>query len=815
MVDRIANPWGTRTPYGRGEPWPVRVDMHLEDGVAPEDVESWVPTASILHSNGDALDVAVKGGRMVGVRGRADSRVNHGRLGPKDLFAWQANGSDDRLRRPLIRRDGELVETDWDTAMDELVSRSRRLQDERGPDAFGFYTSGQLFLEEYYALAVLARAGLGTKHLDGNTRLCTATAAEALKETFGCDGQPGSYTDVDHCDVLFLVGHNVAETQVTLWERMLDRLEGPHRPKLVVVDPRPTVPARHADLHLAVRSGTNLPLLNAILHELIRRDDVDHAFVAARTIGYDALVEQTAEWTPERAAEICGVAADDIREAAAILGGTNRILSTCLQGVYQSHQATASAVQVNNVNLLRGALGRPGGGLLQMNGQPTAQNTRECGANGDLPGFRNWANEEHVRELADLWNVDADTIPHDGPPTHAMEIFRLAEEGTIRLLWISATNPAVSLPELRRIRSILGREELFVVVQDLFLTETAELADLVLPAATWGEKEGTFTNADRTVHHSDKAVDPPGEARADLEIFLDYARRMDFRDRDGAPLIPWHDAESAFAAWQACSRGRPCDYTGLSYDKLRAGGETQWPCNDRWPGGRERLYTDGDFEASPERCESYGKDLITGDPVGEDAYRALNPEGRAMIKAAPVVPSPEAPSDAYPLRLNTGRTVYHFHTRTKTGRAPQLVAAAPDVWVELSPADAERHGIGEGDVVDVVAERGRVRGPARVTDIREGVVFVPFHYGSWDDDDRGGAGNGGAGHHRAANELTLTEVDAVSKQPVFKVAACRVERVADASGAAPAPTTGASRPRTDAVPATRGGADAEVTEAPG
>jgi anaerobic selenocysteine-containing dehydrogenase len=804
MVDRIANPWGTRTPYARGEAWPVRIDMRLDDGITPDDVDTWVPTASILHSNGDALDIAVKDGRMVGVRGRGDSRVNHGRLGPKDLFGWQANRSPDRLTRPLVRRNGELVETDWDTAMERVVDRSKQLLEEQGPSAFGIYTSGQLFLEEYYTLAVLGRAGLRTNHIDGNTRLCTATAAEALKETFGCDGQPGSYTDVDHCDVLFLVGHNVAETQVTLWERMLDRIEGPHRPKLIVVDPRRTVPARHADVHLAVRSGTNLALLNALLHELIVSDRVDHEFVGARTVGYDELVEQVESCTPEWAAEICGVPAAQIRRAAEILGRHDRILSTCLQGVYQSHQATAAAVQVNNLNLLRGALGRPGAGILQMNGQPTAQNTRECGANGDFPAFRNWSNEEHVRELAELWNVDPATIPHYAAPTHAMQIFRYAEQGSIRFLWISATNPAVSLPELGRIREILAREGLFVVVQDLFLTETAELADVVLPAATWGEKEGTFTNVDRTVHHSDKAVDPPGEARADLEIFLDYARRMDFRNKDGGPLIDWHDPESAFRAWQRCTAGRPCDYTGLSYDKLRAGGETQWPCNAEHPDGRERLYTDGDFFSAPDTCESYGKDLLTGAALSPDEYRALNPEGKAMIKAAEYLPPAEPPSDEYPLRLNTGRTVYHFHTRTKTGRAPQLVDAAPDVWVELSAVDAKRYGVAEGDVVDVVAPRGWVRAPVRVSGIREGVAFVPFHYGYWDQDD--------GEHRRAANELTITEWDPASKQPIFKTAACRIEKVEDAGGrVAPAPTVTASEP-VSPLPPTTGGGKAEVTE---
>ena len=242
--DRIAHPWGTRTPYGPGRAWPERVDMFLAEGVREDMVERWVPTASVLHSNGDAMDIAVHEGRIVGVRGRAGDRVNRGRLGPKDLFGWQANNSPDRLTAPLVRRRGKLVETDWDTAMSMVAERTRELLGERGPGSIGFYTTGQLFLEEYYALTVLARGGIGTNHLDGNTRLCTATAGEALKESFGSDGQPGSYADVDHADVIALYGHNVAETQTVLWARMLDRLRGPNPPALVCVDPRTTQVAR-------------------------------------------------------------------------------------------------------------------------------------------------------------------------------------------------------------------------------------------------------------------------------------------------------------------------------------------------------------------------------------------------------------------------------------------------------------------------------------------------------------------------------------------------------------------------------------------
>jgi anaerobic selenocysteine-containing dehydrogenase len=352
-------------------------------------------------------------------------------------------------------------------------------------------------------------------------------------------------------------------------------------------------------------------------------------------------------------------------------------------------------------------------------------------------------------------------------------------------------------------------------VQDLFLTETAELADVVLPAATWGEKTGCFTNADRTVHISDKAVEPPGTARPDLDIFLDFARRMDLRDKDGGPLITWTDAEGAFEAWKACSAGRLCDYTGLSHALLRqAPSGIQWPCNAEHPEGTERLYADGRFWARPAECETYTKDLETGAAVTEDAYKAKNPEGKAMLRAAAYSPPPEEPGEAYPLWLTTGRTIYHFHTRTKTGRAPQLNGAARDVWVEMSPDEAARQGLAEGDLAEITSARGSLRARVRVSAMRDGVLFVPFHYGYFDVPDGPPAERDHAG--RAANESTITAWDPASKQPLFKTCAARItlaERAGDGEYA-PAPTTAGSAPAgqaADTVPATVGGPDALAT----
>jgi anaerobic selenocysteine-containing dehydrogenase len=770
--------WGPRTPFV-GE-WPVRVD---ERTLA--EPERWVSSVCVLCSTGCGLDIGVAGDRIVGVRGRRGDRVNHGRLGPKGLHGWEANASGDRLTMPFVRRGGRLQPATWDEAMSQIVDRSKSDIERFGPGSHGFYNSGQLMLEEYYTLAVVAEAGIGTAHVDGNTRLCTATAAISLIESFGTDGAPGSYTDFDVTDASFLVGHNMAATQTVLWARVLDRLAGPRPPRLVVVDPRQTQAARRADVHLAPRPGTNLPLLNGLLRIVIERGWIDSAFIRDHTVDFETLVQATEPWTPDRVEAVCRVPPSQLEAAAEILGTSPTLVSTCLQGVYQSLHATASAVQVNNLHIIRGLIGKPGSTVFQMNGQPTAQNTRECGVNGEFIAFRNWHNAQHVADTAKVWNVEPSKLPTWTPPTHAMQLFQLAEAGSIRFLWIIGTNPMVSLPELGRIRRILRNEDLFVVVSDGFLTETAELADVVLPAALWGEKTGCTTNADRTVHLAQQAVSPPGEARSDLDILLDYAQRMDFRDKDGEPLVKWSDAAGAFDSWATCSAGRPCDYSAMSHALLRDRGPIQWPCNAEHPLGRERQYEDGVFNTAADYCETYGHDLATGAAITPEQYAARDPKGRAVIKGAEYFPPPEEPDDAYPFLLTTGRVVHHFHTRTKTGRAPELNAAAPHAFVELAKSDAERLGIADGELVEVRSRRDRVTVPTRLGGIEPGVVFVPFHYGDAGGDDEA----------TAANRLTMSGWDPVSKQPHFKYAAVSIRPVrpeADASRE-PEPTTLAHR----------------------
>ena len=758
--DSIADVWGPRTPYHLT--WPTRVDELIAD-----QPERWAPSACVLCSLGCGLDIGVKAGRIVGVRGRESDRVNHGRLGPKGMHGWVANHSADRLTVPMIRCHGDLQSATWEEAMDLIVRRSKACINQHTANSIGFYTSGQLFLEEYYTLGIIGKAGLGTPHMDGSTRLCTATAAAALKASFGTDGQPGSYDDLDIADTLMFAGHNMASQQTVMWMRVLDRRAGSNPPRLLAIDPRRTETAKEADVHLAPRVGTNLALFNGLEHLLITRGWIDRAFIQAHTVGYEKLARLVAAWTPGRVERVTGIPERDLLRAAEIIGETPRLMSTVLQGIYQSMQATAAAVQINNIHLLRGMIGKAGCTVLQMNGQPTAENTRECGADGDMPGFRNWQNESQMQDLARIWNVERATLPTYAPPTHAMQMFRYAEEGTIKMLWISGTNPAVSLPELHRIRRIFNKDSLFVIVQDAFLTETTEYADVVLPVALWGEKTGCYTNADRTVHLSEQAVEPPGQAKSDLEIFIDYAQRMDFQDKDGALLVKWRTAEECFEAWKMCSRDRPCDYSGLSYQKLRTGSGIQWPCTEQAPEGTPRLYTDHRFNTQAGYCETFGHDLATGAVRTQQEYLASDPQGRAILHAEDYHPPQEVPDGEYPFWVTTGRLVYHWHTRTKTGRSRELNEAAPDAFVQMHEEDAARLGIHAGDLVEVESRRGSVTVPAKLGDILQGHLFIPFHFGSWDHQ----------AQKRAANELTVTEWDPVSKQPYFKHAAVRAKKV--------------------------------------
>jgi anaerobic selenocysteine-containing dehydrogenase len=435
-------------------------------------------------------------------------------------------------------------------------------------------------------------------------------------------------------------------------------------------------------------------------------------------------------------------------------------VSTTLQGFYQAVEATAACSLVNSMHLLRGAIGRRGAGPLLMAGQPSSMSNREAGADGSYPGYRNPSNPKHMRELADLWNLDFERF-HPEVPKDIITMLEVAERGEIEFLWVIGTNPLVSLPDQNRTERIFRK--LFVVVQDPFVdADTVALADIYLPVAMWGEKTGCVTNADRTVNLLQKAVEPPGEAHTDFDIFVEVARRLGFHDRSGQPLLPFANPRDAFEEWKKVSKGRPCDYSGMTYEKLLAHGAIRWPCNDAHPDGSERLYEDLKFWTGIDECESYGANFLTGNKHSRSNYETIDPKGRAFLRPAEWRMMPNPPSKEFPFVLSTGRIVYHFHTRTKTARSPALNGRAPRAYVEVNPEDAARLGISTGDLVEVTSPHGLWEGPAVVVDSpRPGELFIPFHYGTG---------------QQSANQHTWYARDPVSQQPQLKSSPVNLRR---------------------------------------
>lgn len=736
-----------------------RVDTNL--GIKGEP-DAWVHSACILCSNGCGMDIAVKEGKIVGVRGIADHPVSFGHLGPKGEHAWVANHSKKRGTAPMIRRtkSSALEPVSWKEAIDFFVEKFKEAW-RQGHQNLACYSSGQLTVEELYTLGKFWRAGLRSANIDGNTRLCTATSATGLMSNFGCDGPVASYADVDQADLLCLYGHNVAEVQTVLWERMLAAKKN-NGGRIIVADPRktPTV-LQGADLHLQLRVGTNVALMNGIIHLLIAHGWTDSDFIRDHTVGFDYLKSVTDEYTPERVAEICGIPQQDLETAAEWIGTTPKVVSTVLQGFYQSVEATASSSLVNTVHLLLGAIGKPGAGPLLMAGQPSAMSNRETGAGGSYPGYRNPHSEVQMRDLCEKWNIDYNSFDPE-VPKDILTMMEAAERGEIEFMWVMGTNPLVSLPNQNRSRRIMQR--MFMVVQDPFIdAETVDLADIYFPAAMWGEKQGCVTNADRSVNLLLKAVDPPGEARSDFDIITEIANRLNFKDKEGNPLIPFRGPRHAFEEWRNVSKGRPCDYSGMTYELILEMGAVRWPCNEKHPKGCERLYEDLHFPTGIDDCETYGVDFLTGRATTRGAYAENDPGGKAFLRPAHWRRHPNQTSAAYPFLLITGRVVYHFHTRTKTARSKVLNDHAPQPYVEIHPDDAAKLNISMGDIVEISSPNGRWEGAAMVVDtVRRGDVFIPFHYGHGS---------------RAANQHTWYARDAVSQQPHLKSSPVAVRRL--------------------------------------
>ena len=709
-----------------GERYAYEHDERFGPVSASRRPDHWVATTCGYCSVGCGMLLGVRDGEAVAVQGDPDHPVNRGRLCPKGLTEHHTIGAPGRLTQPLLH--GRPAS--WDDALGHVAATFTRLLEEHGPESVAVLSTGQLVTEEFYALGKLVRLGLRLAHYDGNTTLCMASAASGYKLAFGSDGPPGCYDDFLEADVVVLFGANVADNHPLIAPRLL----GPDRPHVVVVDPRVTKTAMVADQHLPVKPRTDITLVNGILHLLFEWDLVDRAYLAEHTVGAAELEAHVAAYDPDRVAAECGIPVAALRETARAIGEADRCLIAWTMGINHSVQGTESVALLCSLAAATGNIGKPGAAPFSITGQCNAMGTREAGFTASMPGYRAYDDPAARAELARLWGVSPDDLPTERGRAYP-DIVNAVMNKRIKALWIIGTNPLVSFPNREVLEHALARLDL-LVVQDGFETPTTAVADVVLPAAIWGEKEGTFTNSERRVSRVRAAVAPPGEARPDFDIFLGLAEHLGQRERLYAG---WHGPEDAFAEWRRVSAGRLCDYSGITYERIDAAGGVQWPCPSDDPavplGGSPRLYADGGFP---------------------------NPTGKVRLHCVDRQELRDRPRPEFPLLLNTGRTVEHWHTRTKTARVPLLERLAPEAWVEINEADATQLGVRTGDHVKVTSSRGEIDHiVARVTPIvRPGEVFIPFHY-----------------DEACANRLTLDEFDPISREPNYKQCAVRIERM--------------------------------------
>ena len=699
--------------------------------------DRWVATTCGYCSVGCGMFIGVKDGRAVAVRGNPDHPVSRGLLCPKGLSEHHTIGATNRARYPMLRRSrrnreaakaDEMARVSWAEAFETMAARFRDVQDRHGSHSVGVISTGQLVTEEFYTLGKLVQLGIGTPNYDGNTTLCMSTAVAGYKRSFGSDGPPAAYEDFEIADLILLIGANIADNHPILCRRLQSNPDK----TVIVVDPRVTKTAMLADFHLPIRPRADLALVNALIHVVIEHGLIDREYIERHTTGFEALRESVGDCTPEHAAAITGLTAETIYRTAWLYASAERALIAWTMGVNHSTKGTETVNAINNLALITGNIGRAGAAPFSITGQCNAMGTREAGFASNLPGYRTFESGADRAELATLWNVPVERIPSARGLAYP-DIIEAALEKRIRALWIIATNPIVSFPNLGVLQQALEGLE-FLVVQDGFHpTPTSAYADLVLPAAIWGEKEGTYTNSERRVSKANRAVDPPGEAKADFDIFLGLADALGVREE----LFPgWKTAGDAFEEWKRVSAGRLCDYSGMTYEAIEEHGGIQWPfpAGSVDPKESRRLYTDGVFQTD---------------------------DGRARLLPVAWEPFPEQPTAAFPFVLNTGRTVEHWHTRTKTANVPILERLSPNAWLEMNPRDARGLGLKAQDRVDVVSQRGRVRNvELRVTEtIAPGQVFVPFHYAEAN-----------------ANQVTQSAFDPISREPNYKQSAVRVEK---------------------------------------
>jgi assimilatory nitrate reductase catalytic subunit len=701
-------------------------------------MEAITSTICCYCGTGCGVKVKTEHGRVTAVEGDVLHPANFGKLCSKGRTLDQTVKSDSsRLLYPEYRasRFAPRERVSWETALDTAADKFAAIIQEHGPDAVAFYLSGQLLTEDYYLFNKVARALVGTNNVDTNSRLCMSSAVAGYKTTLGADAPPACYEDLALADTVLIAGSNMAFAHPVLFRRLEEAKAARPEMKVVVIDPRRTDTASIADLYLPILPGTDVALFHAMLNVLVWEDLIDRAYIEQHTEGFAALKARIHEFTPREAAQVCGVPAEDIVTAARWFGQSKAALSLYTMGLNQSSSGTAKNAALIHLHLATGKIGKPGCGPFSLTGQPNAMGGREAGGMATLlPGHRDPANAEHRAEVAALWGVDA--MP-DAPGATAVEMFDALADGKIKAVWIVATNPAHSLPDQAKVRAALAKAEL-VIVQDAFAGgETVALADLVLPAATWPEKEGTVTNSERRISRVRAALPPPGEARPDWEIAMDFALRLEARLYPGRPsLFTYGGAEDIFEAHKRTTLGRDLDIGGISYALLEQQGPQQWPYPAGATSGKTRLYEDGVFPT---------------------------PSGRARFFDVGYKPVAESVNSHYPLHLTTGRVRDHWHTLARTGLVPALNRHEEEPRLALAPEDLKRFKLAEGELARIKNKRGSLVLPVTAdASLRPGSAFLPMHWG--------GAYMAGLG----VNALTLPTFDPISKQPELKHAAIHI-----------------------------------------
>lgn len=682
---------------------------------------------------GCVLDVKSEAGEMVSVHVDPEAAPNFGMMCPKGAFLFKSDDVDRRLTVPMIResKGGPLREATWPEAIDKITAGVRETLAQRGPDAVAWYGSGQLDTEASYLFTKLFKGFLGSNHTDTNSRLCMSSAAVGYVKSFGSDGPPTCYDDFEHADTFFLIGANMTANHPVLFNRVRRRRATHDGARIIVVDPRRSKTAEYADLHLQIKPGGDVALLRLLAWELRAAGAFDQAYIEQSTEGFaelDALLD-----TLDRAAmlDACGVPEDQIKLAAKWMGQQRRLLSCYCMGTNQSSRGTDKNTALIDLHLLLGQVGKPGAGPFSLTGQPNAMGGREVGYLAhQLPGYRRVDRDEHRVAVENLWGLTSGSIsPKPGRP--AVEMFDAAARGELGVLWVACTNPAVSMPDLDVTQHGL-RETPLVIVQDCLVdTETAEYADVLLPAATWGEKRGTMTNSERLITRGNAVKDPPGEARADWKIVCDIATAMGFHGFDFA------DSDAVWDEFRRTTAGSLCDMTGITNQRLDQQGGTHWPFPADAEAPTLRRYTDGVFPT---------------------------PSGKARLSTASFFTTAETTTDEYPLNLTTGRVASQWHTRGRTGCVPELNRLAPHPIADIHPLDAAAAGVENRTLAWVISPRSRALAEANVTEeVPRGLVFLPFHFGDT------------LHEHSAANYTTHRGVDAASKQPELKHAVARLE----------------------------------------